>query len=65
MKSTRRAILAALFALGAGAAAAAQGQAPQAPPPGPAYVLTYLEFGPSSVNNAIAAMKTYRDARIS
>jgi quinol monooxygenase YgiN len=63
MKSTRRVILAAMFALGvgAGAAAAAQGQAPQAPP-GPAYVLTYLEFAPSSVNNAIAAMKTYRDA---
>jgi quinol monooxygenase YgiN len=64
MKSTRRVILAAMLALGAGAGAAvaAQGQAPQAPPPGPAYVLTYLEFGPSSVNNAIAAMKTYRDA---
>ncbi len=62
MKSTRRVILAAMLALGAGAAAAAQGQAPQAPPPGPAYVLTYLEFGPSSVNNAMATMKTYRDA---
>jgi len=61
MKSNRRVILAAMLALVAGAAAAAQGQAPQAPP-GPAYVLTYLEFGPSSVNNAIAAMKTYRDA---
>ena len=33
MKSTRRVILAAMLALGAGAAAAAQGQAPQAPPP--------------------------------
>jgi quinol monooxygenase YgiN len=62
MKTTRRVILAAMFALGAGAAASAQGQAPQAPPPGPAYVTTYLEFAPSSVNNAIASMKTYRDA---
>ena len=63
MKSTRRVILAAMLALGAGAGAAvaAQGQAPQAPP-GPASVLTYLEFGPSSTTNAIAAMKTYRDA---
>lgn len=61
MKSTRRVILAAMLALGAGAGLAAEGQAPQAPP-GPAYVTTYLEFAPSSVNTAMTAMKAYRDA---
>jgi len=60
MNSTRRVILAAMLALGAGAAAAAQ-QTPEVPA-GPSYVTTYLEFAPSSANNAMAAMKTYRDA---
>jgi len=60
MKSTRRVILAAMLALGA--SAAVQAQTPEAPPPGPSYVTVYLEFAPSSVANAIATMKTYRDA---
>jgi quinol monooxygenase YgiN len=35
------------------------------PPPaaaGPTHVLTYLEFAPSKVTNAIGAMRSYRDA---
>src|SRR5262245_52669511 len=61
MKSTRRLFLAAMLAFGAGAGAAMGAQTSEAPA-GPSYVTTYLEFGPSSVNNAIVAMKTYRDA---
>jgi quinol monooxygenase YgiN len=60
MKTNRRVVLAAMLALGAGVAA--RGQTPPAPPAGPSYVLTYLEFAPSSVTNAIATMRTYRDA---
>src|SRR5262245_50642815 len=59
MKSTRRVILAALLALGAGIGA---GQTAEGPPPGPSYVTIYLEFAPSSLNNAVATMRTYRDA---
>ena len=62
MKSTRRVILAFAARAGRERRRGCAGTRPQAPPPGPAYVLTYLEFAPSSVNNAIAAMKTYRDA---
>jgi len=54
-------ILVAMLALGVGAGAAMGAQTAEVPP-GPSYVTTYLEFGPSSVNTAIAAMKTYRDA---
>jgi len=61
MTSTRRVVLAAMLALGAGASAVMGAPAPEVPP-GPSYVTTYLEFAPSSVNAAIAAMKTYRDA---
>jgi quinol monooxygenase YgiN len=61
MNSTRRTILVAMLALGVGAGAAMGAQTAEVPP-GPSYVTTYLEFGPSSVNTAIAAMKTYRDA---
>ena len=61
MKSTRRVILTAMLALGVGAGAAMGAQTSEVPP-GLSYVTTYLEFGPSSVNNAIAIMKTYRDA---
>lgn len=61
MNSTRRMILVAMLALGVGAGAAMGAQTGEVPP-GPSYVTTYLEFGPSSVNTAIAAMKTYRDA---
>jgi quinol monooxygenase YgiN len=59
MRSTRRVILAAMLALGAGATV--QAQTP-APPPGPSYVLIYLEFAPSTVANATALLKAYRDA---
>src|SRR5690348_2704504 len=59
MKSTRRTILAAMLALGAGAVA--QAQTPPAPPAGPAYVLTYLEFAPNAVGTAMTAMRAYRD----
>ena len=58
MKSTRRVILAAMLALGA--ATAVQGQTAGVPP-GPSYVLTYLEFAPESVIAAMTAMRTYRD----
>ena len=61
MKSTRRVILAAMLAIGVCAGTAMGAQTAEVPP-GPSYVTTYLEFGPSSVNTAIAAMKTYRDA---
>src|ERR1700754_3737511 len=61
MKSTRRVIVVGMLALGAGAGTAMAAQTPEVPP-GPSYVTTYLEFGPSTVNNAIAIMRTYRDA---
>jgi quinol monooxygenase YgiN len=60
MKTTRRMVLA--LALALGASTAVQGQAPQAPPPGPSYVITYLEFAPSAVSQAMTAMRAYRDA---
>lgn len=60
MKSILRAVFAAALALGVGTAV--QGQTPAAPPPGPSFVMTYLEVSPSSVTNAIATMRTYRDA---
>ena len=56
-----RMAFAAILAAAAGTAVAAQ-NAPAAAPPGPAYMLTYLEFAPSKVNEATAAMRTYRDA---
>jgi quinol monooxygenase YgiN len=59
MTSTIRMLLTVVLAAALGAAV--QAQAPAAPP-GPSYVLTYLEFAPSAVSNAIAAMRTYRDA---
>jgi len=58
MKPTRRTVIAFVVAL---AAPALRGQAPATPPPGPSYVLTYLEFAPSAEADAIAAMRTYRD----
>jgi quinol monooxygenase YgiN len=60
MNSTRRTTLLALLAFGA--SAVAQAQTPPAPATGPSYVLTYLEFAPGSMTNAIATMRAYRDA---
>jgi quinol monooxygenase YgiN len=60
VSSTRRAVLA--FALALTASTALQAQGPAAAPPGPSYALIYFEFSPSAMMNAIAAMRTYRDA---
>jgi quinol monooxygenase YgiN len=58
MTSIVRMVMAVMLAVGLGAAA----QEKAAPPSGPSYVLTYLEFAPSKVTDAIAMMRTYRDA---
>ena len=57
MIRTLRMIFAVVLAVGLGAAAQEQPV-----PSGPSHVLTYFEFAPSKIADAIAAMRAYRDA---
>jgi quinol monooxygenase YgiN len=55
-------ILSALAGSGARAAGQAPPAAPAQPPPGPRYIVTYVDVAPSSEAQALALLKGYRDA---
>jgi len=61
MKPLNRLLAGAVFAAATTVAAAAQNQ-PVPVIDGPTYVMTYVEVVPSATNQALAALKEYRDA---
>lgn len=55
-------ILSALAGSSARAAAQAPPAAPPQPAPGPRYIVTYLDVAPAAESQAVALLKSYRDA---